>query len=448
VRLSELRLEDFRCFERFDLELHPQLTLLAGVNGSGRSSVLDGLAVALGSWFLGFHSVKDRRIELREVRIARTDSPHPDFERQFPVSVEARARIGAADVRWARRKNSEKGTTTKADAAKLADFGVATQKALQAGEDIDLPVLAYYGTERLWRPRSSKGGNGGARTSRASAYTDALDPSSDHIHLASWMRWREYDRLQRHSEVLRFMTDQGVARDAAAGLAGRVPKAIDDPWLEAVRRAVCSCIDDCEDFFYSVKTEELCVRLRGSGTQPLSVMSDGYRNLIALVADLAWRATRLNTHREADAPVETAGVVLIDEVELHLHPKWQRDVLPSLMRVFPNIQFVVTTHSAQVMASVPSAMVRVLDGGPVAYRVPATEGRDTNALLEDVMGVPSRPLAMRDQLDRLARHIESDDYDAAEELYDELLGKLGSEDADLTRSRWLIDHERMMGESE
>ena len=241
------------------------------------------------------------------------------------------------------------------------------------------------------------------------------------------------------------MANQGLDASTAAQLAV-MPKGTDDPWLMAVTRAVVACIDDAEDFYYSLRAEELYIRLK-TGTTPYAILSDGYRSLITLVADIAWRATRLNTQYQGNASAKTDGVVLIDEIELHLHPKWQRSVLPNLMRTFPKVQFVITTHSPQVIASVDRDMVRILDGDSAHPISMATKWRDSNALLEDIMGVPARPQAALKALNTLFELIDAGRLDDAQTQLLKLEARMGLHDAELTRARWLIDNERMLTEA-
>ncbi|MGB8922932.1 MAG: AAA family ATPase [Pseudomonas sp.] len=92
----------------------------------------------------------------------------------------------------------------------------------------------------------------------------------------------------------------------------------------------------------------------------VSQLSDGIRNIVALAADIAYRCIKLNPHLGITAPHQCTGVVLIDEVDMHLHPAWQQTVIPDLLGAFPNIQFIVTTHSPQVITSVQAKCIRVL----------------------------------------------------------------------------------------
>ena len=115
-------------------------------------------------------------------------------------------------------------------------------------------------------------------------------------------------------------------------------------------------------------------------------LSDGEKCLLAMTGDIARRLAMANPY--ADNPLQGGGVVLIDEIELHLHPGWQRRVVPALERTFPNVQFILTTHSPQVLSSVAREQIVLLSGFQAVSRLPYTEGRDSNAILSELMGVP------------------------------------------------------------
>jgi predicted ATP-binding protein involved in virulence len=125
------------------------------------------------------------------------------------------------------------------------------------------------------------------------------------------------------------------------------------------------------------------------GRLAVSQMSDGVRGVVSLVADLAFRCMRLNSPMGEDAILETKGIVLIDEVDQHLHPGWQQRILQAIRKAFPNIQFIVTTHSPEVLTTVESRQIRILQDGK-CYGAPAgTLGAESSRLLQTVLGIKS-----------------------------------------------------------
>lgn len=182
-----------------------------------------------------------------------------------------------------------------------------------------------------------------------------------------------------------------------------------------------------------------------------------------MVADIAWRAAVLNPFLEADAPALSPGVVLIDELDLHLHPGWQRSIVASLRRTFPCMQFVATTHSPQVLASARREWVRVLDVPVHDLEVKLSteaflrrvdhyslgtrrleeyvQGRDSNEILQDVMGVDVRPAEVQAELDILAADISNHRFEAVRQQLQSLEQRLGPDDSAIIKARLALKWE-------
>ena len=162
---------------------------------------------------------------------------------------------------------------------------------------------------------------------------------------------------------------------------------------------------------------------------------------IALVADIARRAVMLNEFDGADAPTRVEGVVLIDELALHLHPRWQRVALPRLRDAFPELQLVVTTHSPQLLSSAENRQVRRLVDGRLQEGHVFVEGRDTNAILREHMNTEDRDGEGATELRTLHELIDQGRRDEAEDLYRKLFARWGDLDPDLIEARVLLDVE-------
>ncbi|WP_437713108.1 AAA family ATPase [Sorangium sp. So ce448] len=433
MRIDEIRLLNFRAFERFALHLDPRLTVLVGRNGTGKTTVLEGLAVALGAWLSFFNASRDDRpIPKSAARFVTTmHGGVPSTATCYPVRVEASGETPLGHVAWARElRGADSRTTTGVtksgregplEATRFMPRGI--EDAISGAEPIALPVLAYYGTGRLWHHKRDRNPERAGLKSRLQGYRAALEAASDQKGFEAWMAWREEDRVQR------------LARAAEEG---RPLSEVRSPELEGVSAAACACLEGARRIYYSANHQELRVDFLDGSSLPFGALSDGQRNLIAVAADIAWRATQLNPQLGAEAPARATGVVLIDEVDLHLHPAWQWHVLDDLLRAFPGIQFVVTTHSPQVMSAAPRGSVRLLDPDHQAHRVERIAGKDTNTILEDILGAPSRLKETQDKLDELARLIDDGQLEAAKALLAELSSLLGEDDAQIVTARWEI----------
>jgi predicted ATP-binding protein involved in virulence len=175
---------------------------------------------------------------------------------------------------------------------------------------------------------------------------------------------------------------------------------------------------------------------KGDTLLEVDQLSDGEKCLLAMAGDLGRRLALANPS-PAD-PLSAAAVVLIDEIELHLHPGWQRMVVERLRQTFPNCQFILTTHSPQVLSQVPAESVILLDRFKRAELPAGTLGRDSNAILTEVMGVPERPQATADRIHEIAELIDREELPAAREALDTLAKQLGEQDSEVVRLRSLI----------
>ena len=175
----------------------------------------------------------------------------------------------------------------------------------------------------------------------------------------------------------------------------------------------------------------------------LDQLSDGEKNLIVLVGDIARRLAIANPRK--NKPLESEGIILIDEIDLHLHPKWQRLVVPKLLEIFPNCQFFISTHSPQVISHVKPENVFLLgqgDDGLNYQRVDETYGMSLDRVVELVMDDESRPEQIRKDLDKLFELIERKSLDKAKDLVASLKKDMKT-DPEIMRAEMLIRREEM-----
>ena len=402
MKLEYLKLTNFRGFSSLELTLEPDLTVLLGSNMAGKTAVLDGAALALSVL------LNPSRIDDGDVRqLVVNSSGVPDLQRQFPSAITAHVAhdtFGHVDLQLERPHGDD---TTQSGGE---EYGLKWQPSATA-----LPVIAKYSVTRYWNrsqlPKDLKGVG-----SRYDGYEGYLDIRSTHSQLAGWMRKQTLVQLQRGNGYVQ-------------------------PQLAAVEASVKSCIEGVTRFWFDIQYDELRLERSAGDIQSFSMLSEGYRNMVALIADIGWRASVLNPQHGTEAHLRSDGIVLIDEIDLHLHPKWQRRVVCDLRRTFPKIQFIVTTHSPQIVASVSRKQIRLLEQNRLVAEEPHVEGRDSNAILEDVFGVPSRPEGVQAEIDALFRLIEDEEFAAARERLAELQERLGPDDSAMIKARWILDDE-------
>ena len=377
MKIHTLQLRNFRKFEDYTFQFHPNFTVLIGDNASGKSSVLDALAVMLGTYIPKYQEgVVRGGIKKKDARLRIFEKyDQVTLEQQKPTFLNAHGTLHGNDLEW-KRKLGDRGK----DARNLTQIGEIDFKAVSNGEDIDLPVLLYYGTGRLWDVHRKV--PIGKPESRMVGYRNCLDPKSDHNLFEKWFSQLELSALQKNKKNV---------------------------VLEAVREATKMCIPGAKRFYYDVANGALMIELEDDGYCLFDNLSDGYRNMVAMVADIAHRAARLNLHMGANAAKECTGVVLIDEIDLHLHPKWQRHVVGDLQKAFPMIQFIVTTHSPFILQSLDPGEVidlneindesTIISNQKIAEPSPKGEysNKSIEDIVEDIMGIAMPQLSRRYQ---------------------------------------------------
>jgi predicted ATP-binding protein involved in virulence len=267
----------------------------------------------------------------------------------------------------------------------LKQLSQRLQQDVQDHQKADLPLISYYGTGRLWEQRrlSEKNAPNYPFESRVDGYQNCLDPQSSYSIFAHWLRG---ETIGEH-EYRMGMMESGQP----------VEKTVSASWLKAIGNAIDTVLapSGWQGVRYSAVQKQIVATHPSQGHVAVSSLSDGVRNTIGLVADIAYRAVRLNPHLLDEAVNKTNGIVLIDEVDMHLHPQWQQVILQHLTKAFPNMQFVVTTHSPQVLSTMKKDNIRLLsvNEGEAHWVMPIGEtyGTASNDVLVELMATQARP---------------------------------------------------------
>jgi predicted ATP-binding protein involved in virulence len=325
----------------------------------------------------------DRTFGQDDIRLVDTGSGNTMELAKGGVAVEAEGIVDYQKETWSRRLAGPKARTTRKDAQVLTTWGKELQDQVRDEAEAQvtgtcLPLVACYPTDRLWNIRRLPYKKL-PRTSRMVGYTHCLQSGSDFRLMADWFRYWSYSALEHHQKV-------------SLGQREALPSEADNA-IEAMRKAIDCCLKPSgwSRLDFSIERQELVANHPEYGELPVGMLSDGIRSMLTLVADIAFRMVKLNPNLGPYATRDTCGIVLIDEVDMHLHPAWQQIVLTSLREAFPRIQFIVTTHSPQVTTTVPAESLRILTSHGVAAAPPGTEGAEAGRLLESVFGVDPRP---------------------------------------------------------
>ncbi|MGB3919331.1 MAG: AAA family ATPase [Thiothrix litoralis] len=397
MKLDSITLKNFRCYEDLTVGLHPQLTVLVANNGGGKTTLLDALRIGLwpfvGSFDLARSKFADpaNAIALDDVRLL---SIEREMARQLPVNVVLTADYGLGQKKWMRYRDSEAaGTHTKEDqeTRDLKLFAADLQVRVRDIEQVpvDLPVFGYYGTGRLYNEKrltknktQASQGEVVSQGIRTFGYLDCLDPASSYKQFEAWFISAF---LKVRESQIRQLEKRDVVEDIDPDILGPV---------KVVQNVVDTVLNTTgwHKLEYSETYEKsLVLYHEQQGVLKVNQLSDGIKNMLAMVADIAYRCALLNRHMGVNAALRSRGVVMIDEVDMHLHPDWQQTVISSLLKAFPNIQFIVTTHSPQVITTVPDDCIRILKDGDVYPAPKGTKGAESSRVLKRVFDVNVRP---------------------------------------------------------
>lgn len=430
MRIDRLTIENFKGFSRREFSFAPGFNLIVGTNGTGKTSALDALTVAAGSWFLGIRGYeKTRHIRTDEIRLApRSYDGEIRFEDQYPVVIAAHGEVAGEPMDWTRALNSAKGRTTFGKATNIRDAALTAESGARNGSDITLPLISYYGTGRLWlEPRRESEIKDVKKLklttkrqlSRLEGYRNSIDPRLSVRDLVTWIARQSWIGYQQ----------------------GREPSV-----FEAVKQAILGCVEDAQNLYFDPKLGEVVVVMAEHGAQPFANLSDGQRCMLAMVGDIAQKAAKLNPQFGSQVLFETPGVVLIDELDLHLHPRWQRRVISDLRRTFPKIQFICTTHSPQLIGQVKSEEIILLDNREGGHPGQSF-GMDSNWVLRHIMGSVDRDPQVAASLDEIFEYIEESQFENAERKITELRRNIG-EHPDLVEAEALISRYTRFHESQ
>jgi len=387
MRIDRLELRNFKKFVEQTFEFPRSVNgspdagsfhVLIGENGSGKTSVLDALAVALGVWLI---KVPDsslansrRPIYPTEKRLELVQFGDRPLFQEAPgdVSIKAFGRIEDRDnLYWEQRIGEGKKRASNAETKEAIEVVQRAYARTRASENVVLPIIAYYGAGRARMPhheRSKAKAKSNGPTRRWGAFYDCLNDRIRLGDLASWFQ------------------SEAIAKGNRGGK--------NRPGFEVVCRAVLRSVPEADDVWFDGDRKEIVLSINANA-QPLSNLSAGQRTMLALVADIAIKAVTQNNFlvppeklTVEDEPLprvlaQTPGVVLIDELDVHLHPKWQRGVVENLRGMFPRIQFIATTHSPFIIQSLHADELINLQG----QSVPELGNLSVETIAQGLMGV-------------------------------------------------------------
>lgn len=423
MQIEDIRIRNFKGIDDASIIFNKKFNVIIGNNGVGKTSILDAISVALGGYISGIEGVYGKHFQRSDVRKTKSimgDASY-NINHNFPVEVDCKVTLNNRMFEWKRRKKSLFASRSTVEPREIAWIS----KELIQDENAILPIINYQGASRIWGDnKPNKGLFKDEKLSRATGYIDALNSEANNKNLISWcsrmeqISWQEDKKIKEY-EIVKM----------------------------AVSKFMSKMIDtDIEKskIIFDKKSEELLYR-NNELDLPISQMSSGYQALIWLVFDIAYRMSVLNPNLRDKTVDETPGIVLIDEIDVHLHPKWQWKVVDALQETFPKVQFIVTTHSPIVLAS--SKDVKVIRVDTRTKSSITYEDTSYGLTIDDVLSGQQNSNNIVSQVKRklnsFSTLLEKGEVLEARDILNELEGDLGADNPSVVSAMIELDLEEM-----
>ena len=425
--LKSMTLHNFRCFSDLKVNFNNRLTVLVGNNGAGKSTVLEAAAIAAGTLTSAMDGLTNYGIKKSDAHYKCFDlGSNVDVQPQFPVEITAVGTIDGQEISWVRNLNSAKGRGGLASAKEMTRIAENYQSRMRSGDkELKLPIISYYGTGRLWNQHREKKNDIFEKNSRSNGYIDSLDGAANDKLMMKWFQKMTMQQFQRGELIPEFTAVRMAMEQVFASIAG----------VSDVQVQFNLDTSDIDILYFDKNKEHIRI--------PVSLLSDGYKCTISLIADIAYCMAILNPQLLDKVLTETEGIVLIDEIDLHLHPSWQKRILKDLMEVFPKVQFIVSTHAPEVINSAKQESIVVLSHNTVMPAMNETYGKDANTILREVMEVSERPDDIKQLFDQLYSLLDEEAWQQAEHVIEKLEEEIGSNDPEVNACRVRLELEQM-----
>lgn len=420
--LKKIHMENYKAIEKLDIDLKSGVNLLIGDNGAGKTSVLEGIAVALGGLFVNVAGVSTKNIVKDDVRmnIKPMGDSSTTIEYCEPVLTGCTLCVTEEqDFTWNRIKEEVSATHTKIDDKNVCVW----MKKLTNNSDTTLPLISFQSAARAWKVRRGDFGTELKKKldDRRCGYIRCLDSSMDVKSIQQWCLKQEVVR-----------SNKGAVRE-----------------YEMFKNIVASFMKEINELtmvpsiYYSPQFDELVYK-EDKTEMPISKLSAGYQSLLWMIMDLAYRVCMLNP--ELESKDQIMGIVLIDEIDLHLHPKWQWNVTDALRKTFASVQFIIATHSPIVISASKEANLILLDDTRTVSYLPDCYGYEVEDVLCYRQESVSRPKKVKTLIDEIENAIDDIDFNKADAALERLKSMLGDDNSEYKKMVGMISDAKLIEE--
>lgn len=425
MRIKSIKLINYRGAVSLNIDFHRQLNVFIGVNGAGKSTILDSLAIML-SWLV--NRLKNTNASGRKISETEINNGQGTAIIEITGGTE-----DSQEITWkiVKTRTGYIHAGERSNFSQLNEYTQQIQRQITEHQgEINLPLFVYYSVNRavLDIPLKIKTKH---QFDSLSAYENALTSGSDFRTFFEWFREREDLENENRKYQYDLIKPEGFC--------------FPDPQLEAVRETIERFLPDFSNL--SVRRNPLRMEVtKKNKIVTVNQLSDGEKCLIAMLGDLARRMAIANPQNPY--PLTGTGVIIIDEIDLHLHPQWQRFVVPKLLEVFPNCQFFISTHSPNIITHVQPESLHFMEQTEMGIKVhPVQEsyGKNVDRILEDLMGLETtRPKEIAEALKDIYEQISQNQLEAAKNNINDLRAKIQN-DPELIKAEVIIRRKEIIG---
>lgn len=421
--LKKVHIKNYKAIEELDIDLKPGVNLLIGDNGAGKTSVLEGIAVALGGMFVNVAGVSTKNIVKDDVRLKIKPLGDSSTSVEYCEPVLAGCMLHVSedqDFTWNRIKEEVSSTHTKIENKDVCTW----MKKMTNNSETLLPLISFQSAARAWRVKRGDFGTELKKKldDRRCGYIGCLDSSMDVKSVQQWCLKQEVTALAKEKKIREYEMFKGIVAS----------------FMKEINE-----LENTPVIYYSPQFDELVYK-DDKTEMPISKLSAGYQSLLWMIMDLAYRVCMLNP--ELESKNQISGIVLIDEIDLHLHPKWQWNVIEALRKTFENVQFIIATHSPIVISSSKETNLVLLDNEQEVSYLPDCYGYEVEDVLRYRQESVSRPKKVKVLVQQIENAVDDIDFDTALVLLENLKTVLGKDNSEYKKMAGIIADAKLIEE--
>ncbi|MBO5353880.1 MAG: AAA family ATPase [Lachnospiraceae bacterium] len=423
MNLEKITLKNYKIIEKVEIDLEPGINLLIGDNGVGKTSVLEGIAVALSGLFVNVPGVSTKNIVKDDVRLIIETAGDSSSSVTYCEPIHAGCTLKTCDgneFTWKRIKEELSSTHTKMD-----DKAVCTWMKKQTNQsDTNLPLISFQSAARAWKVRRGDFGTELKKKldDRRCGYIGCLDSSMDVKSIQQWCMKQEVIAVNKGKAIVEY----------------EMFKRIISEFMKEINE-----LDKSPQVYYSPQYGELAYK-DCKEDMAISKLSAGYQSLLWMIMDLAYRVCLLNPGLQEMSQIK--GIVLIDEIDMHLHPKWQWNIIKALQTTFPKVQFIVATHSPMVISSAKQAKLILLDEEQKVSYPAGCYGYEVEDVLRFRQESVSRPKNVQVLIDKINEFVDDGNFNGAENILEQLEKILGESNSEFKKIKGIVEDAKMIWE--